>query len=53
VLGLDSSQAQLLTFRGPTCQYGVRATVDPGGTVRETAEHDNVQALSCADLARR
>jgi hypothetical protein len=50
VARLDPNQKQLLTFRGPTCVNGVRATVDPGGMVRETAEHDNVQALSCADL---
>jgi hypothetical protein len=48
---LDPDLTQLLTFRGPTCENGVRATVDPGGTVRETAEHDNVRALSCSDLA--
>ena len=50
---LDPDQTQVLTFRGPACETGVKAIVDPSGTVRETAEHDNVQALSCSDLALR
>jgi hypothetical protein len=53
VAALDPDQTQVLTFRGPACENGVKATVDPGGTVRETDEHDNVQALSCSDLALR
>jgi CARDB protein len=48
---LDAGDVNFLTFRGPSCESDVQATVDPAGTVQETAEDDNVQARSCDELA--
>jgi hypothetical protein len=47
---LEPDEAAFLGFRGPDCQTGVEATVDPDGLIRETVEDDNVHALSCAEL---
>jgi hypothetical protein len=47
---LEAHHAEWVTFRGPTCESDVIATVDPDGTVREAAEDDNVQSLRCAEL---
>jgi hypothetical protein len=50
---LEAHEAQLLTFRGPRCESTVEAAADPSGTVLESAEDDNVQSLSCAELPTR
>jgi hypothetical protein len=47
---LEPGAVAFLSFRGPDCESGVEATVDPDGTVLETIEDDNVQSLSCAEL---
>jgi hypothetical protein len=47
---LDAKASRQLTFRGPDCESGVQATVDPTGTVLETDEQDNARAVTCAQL---
>jgi CARDB len=47
---LEPDEAAFLSFRGPDCKTGVEATADPDRLIRETAEDDNVHALSCAEL---
>lgn len=47
---LGAGKSRLLGFRGPACTASVTATADPDGVLVESAEDDNVQELSCADL---
>jgi CARDB len=39
-----------LSFRGPNCNLGAQAVVDPDNVVRETDEGDNAQTRTCEDL---
>jgi hypothetical protein len=50
---LEPGEGRVLEFRGPRCEGSVRTAADPAGTVRESAEDDNAQSLTCDQLRRR
>jgi hypothetical protein len=39
-------------FAGPLCQHSLKVQVDPGDTVKERRESDNVATVGCPPLAR-
>ena len=53
---MEPGDARLASFVGPACRTAkspVRATVDPGHTIRESSERDNVLEATCGSLRRR
>lgn len=44
---LGPGASERLIFAGPPCQGGVSAVADPGKTIRESAEGDNVKSAPC------
>jgi hypothetical protein len=53
VPSLAPGEARVLGFRGPVCEQGVRAVVDPAGSIPESSEQDNAHALACPQPSRR
>jgi CARDB len=52
VPGLAEGHSAIVSFRAPRCGSWARAVADPGGTVRESSEDDNVHSLACSELPR-
>ena len=48
---LAVGEQRLIGFRGPACTGSVKVEVDPDGLIAESSEQDNVQELSCAEIA--
>ena len=46
-------ERRLIGFRGPPCAGSVKVEADPDGLIAESSEQDNVQELSCAEIAPR
>jgi CARDB len=50
---LEPGAVKYRSFRGPACLIDVMAVVDPDNAMRETAEGDNAQSLTCEELEQR